>query len=99
MSWGFLKCGDPPRVTQVRTVHETLRECLALPTKPTADAPTVYFDQPSKIQFPPRCVMPVNELRAIVLEFVSADSRPASVEWLPVNDLRWELDDGGDIAT
>lgn len=71
---------------------------IALPDKPTADAPPVYFTQETGVQFPPRAVMPLSELREIVVEWVEIGRRPSSVEWLAVNDYRWELDGAGDIA-
>ncbi|MGQ0838047.1 Imm1 family immunity protein [Actinokineospora sp.] len=72
---------------------------LAVRARPLADVPAVYFDQESGILFPPRCVLPMNELREVVLEFVHTGERPASVEWLTVNDFRWKLDGAGDIAS
>lgn len=51
------------------------------------DTPTVYYEMESKTAFPPRCVMPVNELREVVLEWATTGKRPTCVEWLTVNDL------------
>jgi hypothetical protein len=71
---------------------------LALRPRPLADVPAVYFDQESGTAFPPRCVMPLDELRELVLDFVNTGERPRSVDWLTVNDLHWKLDAMGEIA-
>ena len=72
---------------------------LALRPEPIADPPTVYFEQESQVQFPPRCIMPIDELAELVHEYVETGKRPTSVEWLTVNALYWTLDGAGDIAT
>jgi Immunity protein Imm1 len=71
---------------------------LALRPEPIADPPTVYFEQESRVEFPPRCIMPIDELTELVYEYVETGKRPTSVEWLTVNALYWELDGAGDIA-
>lgn len=70
---------------------------LALRPTMLHDTPTVYFEMESRTPFPPRCVMPVDELSEIVLEWATSGKRPTSVEWLAVNKLQWELDGTGDI--
>ncbi len=71
---------------------------IALPREPSTDVPEVYLDRPSRTRFPPHTVMPVDELHDVILEWVSAGERPASVSWLAVNDFRWRLDGAGEIA-
>ncbi|MGQ0838046.1 Imm1 family immunity protein [Actinokineospora sp.] len=72
---------------------------IAVPQRRIADLPGVYYDQDSQTQFPPRCVMPIDELREVVVEWVRAGERPTSVDWLVVNNFRWKLDGAGDIVT
>lgn len=61
--------------------------------------PAVYYDHESSIQFPPACVMPVDEIAPVALEWVASGQRPTSVEWLAVNSHIWKLDGAGDIAS
>ncbi|HVV20115.1 MAG TPA: Imm1 family immunity protein [Pseudonocardiaceae bacterium] len=70
----------------------------ALAAEPMADAPTVYFDQDGDVAFPPGAVMPVDQLRAVVLEWVETGERPRSVEWTPINALVWRLDESGRVV-
>ena len=89
---------DDPRPPGDNSVTDEDWAWLALRPRPLADVPAVYFDQESGTMFPPRCVMPMDELHEVVLEFVNTGERPSSVEWLTVNDLRWKLDGAGDTA-
>lgn len=70
----------------------------ALRPTPIEDPPPIYFDQAADTLFPPRCVMPLSELRDVVLEWVRTGRRPASVEWLPINALAWELTEDGRVS-
>lgn len=71
---------------------------LALRPKPLAGVPVVYFDQDSETAFPPRCIMPVDELSVLVLEWLRTGERPGAGHWIPVNDFRWKLDGAGDVV-
>jgi Immunity protein Imm1 len=64
---------------------------------PIEDPPPIYYDQPAGTLFPPRCVMPLSELRDVILEWVRTGQRPTSVEWLPINGLVWELTEEGQV--
>jgi len=89
---------DDPRPPGDNSVTDQDWAWLALRPRPLADVPAVYFSQESNIRFPPKCIMPMDELQNIVLEFTHTGERPASVEWLTVNDLHWRLDSAGGIA-
>ncbi|OLF11451.1 hypothetical protein BLA60_10770 [Actinophytocola xinjiangensis] len=69
----------------------------ALRPTPIEDPPPIYYDQPTGTLFPPRCVMPLGELREVILEWVRTGQRPTSVEWLPINGLAWDLTDDGRV--
>lgn len=71
---------------------------IALPAEPMEDAPLVYFNQEDDVVFPARAVMPLDELRELVVEWVETGRRPGSIEWQAVNDYRWKLDGLGGIA-
>lgn len=71
---------------------------LALAAEPLAEAPLVYFDQDGDVVFPPRAVMPLDEVRAVVLEWVRTGDRPRSVDWLTINSLVWHLTDNGQVV-
>ena len=43
---------------------------VALAAEPLSDAPTVYYDDQGDVAFPPRAVMPVEQVRSVVLEWV-----------------------------
>jgi hypothetical protein len=60
--------------------------------------PTIYFDQDGKISFPPRCVMTIEDLREVVLDWVNTGKRATVVEWLPVNTYLWTLDGAGEVV-
>lgn len=68
---------------------------LALAADPPTDGSLVYFDQDAESAFPPRSVMALDRLRAVVLEWVETGQRPTSVRWLPINSLVWQLTDDG----
>lgn len=68
---------------------------VALAAEPMSHPPTVYYDQDGDVAFPPRTVMPMEQLRAVVLEWVETGERPGSVEWMPINALVWRLDKDG----
>lgn len=68
---------------------------VALAAEPMSHRPTVYYDQDGDVAFPPRTVMPMEQLRAVVLEWVETGERPGSVEWMPINALVWRLDEDG----
>lgn len=70
---------------------------VALASEPMDDAPVVYFDQSAGTVFPPQTVMPLDQLRAVVLEWVTTGRRPSSVRWLPINSLVWRLTDDGQL--
>ncbi|MGQ0836976.1 Imm1 family immunity protein [Actinokineospora sp.] len=72
---------------------------LALRPAPFPDSPFVYFDQEGQVRFPPRAVMPVSELRDVVIEWATTGVRPTCVPWLTVNAPVWQLDGAGDPAT
>jgi hypothetical protein len=71
---------------------------LAVRPKFLHSTPAVYFDQDSETQFPPRCVMTMNELREVALDWSATGERPASIAWQAVNSFRWKLDGAGDLA-
>ena len=71
---------------------------IAAQHQPITDPPTVYYDQESQTPFPPRSIMTIEEVRAVLLEWFDTGERPNSVRWLTVNDLRWKLDGLGDTA-
>jgi hypothetical protein len=87
-----------PRVPADRAPATEDWAWLALRQRLLADTPAVYFDQESGTLFPPKCVMPMDEVRKVALEFASTGERPKSVRWLTVNDLRWKLDGAGDVV-
>lgn len=64
---------------------------------PIENPPPIYYDQPAGTLFPPQCVMPLSELRDVVLEWVRTGRRPVSVGWLPINGLVWELTEDGRV--
>ena len=72
---------------------------LALRPEPFPDPPFVYFDQEAQVQFPSKTIMPVSELREVVVEWANTGERPTCVPWLTVNAPIWTLDGAGDIAT
>lgn len=70
----------------------------ALAAQPLPHPPTIYFDTQGGVIFPPRTVMPMEQLRAVVLEWVETGEQPTSVEWLTLNDLVWRLDKDGNVV-
>jgi hypothetical protein len=89
---------DPRPPTDLQSVTTEDSVWIALRPEPMADVPMVYFDQESGTQFPPAAVMPLDELRELVLEWCNSSEWPSSVPWLTVNSLSWTLTDHGDIA-
>lgn len=69
----------------------------ALRPTPIGDPPPIYYDQAAGTLFPPQCVMPLSELRDMVLAWVRTAQRPASVDWMPINGLSWELTEDGRV--
>ncbi|MGH3625350.1 MAG: Imm1 family immunity protein [Sciscionella sp.] len=67
----------------------------ALAPEPRQDTPTVYFDQDAETTFPPQAVMPLNQLRAVVLEWLETGEQPRSVQWMPINGLVWRVTEDG----
>jgi len=90
---------DPRSATDQQSVTGEDWAWVALRSPPMDDPPIVYFDQDTHTQFPPRAVMPLEELRELVGQWVNCGARPTSVEWLTVNALRWTLASNGDLAT
>lgn len=70
---------------------------VALAAEPLTDAPTIFYDAPTPVIFPPAAVMPLTEVREIILEWCATDQRPGSVKWLTVNSQVWDLDDNGNV--
>ena len=70
---------------------------IALNPEPLADAPSIFYDLPTPVIFPPAAVMPLGRLREVVLEWCATGERPACVKWLAVNDQMWDLDQGGNV--
>jgi len=70
---------------------------VALNPEPLAEPPTIYYDQPTPTVFPPQSIMPLELLRAVILEWADTGERPTSVEWLTVNLLSWDLTDTGEM--
>ncbi|MGH3622844.1 MAG: Imm1 family immunity protein [Sciscionella sp.] len=70
---------------------------LALASEPLTEAPLVYFDQDGEVAFPPGAVMPLDEVQAVVLEWVRTSERPRSVDWLTINTLVWHLTNDGQV--
>lgn len=68
---------------------------VALAAEPRQDIPTVYFDQDVETAFPPQTVMPLDQLRAVVLEWVETGQQPRSVRWMPINGLVWRVTEDG----
>jgi hypothetical protein len=71
---------------------------IALPRQPMEDPPRVYFNQEDGVVFPRHAVMPLCELRDLVLDWANSGQRPTRVGWLVVNDYRWNIDSAGDLA-
>jgi hypothetical protein len=62
---------------------------------PLTTPPTIYYDPDGVTIFPPAAVMPLTRLRSVILEWADTAQRPASVDWVPINGLVWELTDDG----
>jgi len=71
---------------------------LAHGRQPLVYPPTIYYDPQTPVIFPPRTVMPVSELRTVVLDWLDTGERPCSVEWTVINGLVWELTPEGDAV-
>ncbi|MET9225011.1 Imm1 family immunity protein [Lentzea sp. NPDC003310] len=50
-------------------------------TEPAEDAPTLYVDRDNKTEFPRDAVIPLDQVRAALLEFQRTGSRPTCVRW------------------
>lgn len=70
---------------------------IAVNPKPMADAPTIFYDVPTPVIFPPVAVMPLDRLREVVLEWCRTGLRPTCVEWLTINSQVWDLDEDGNV--
>lgn len=70
---------------------------LGLAAEPLAEAPTIFYDAPTPVIFPPASVMPLATLRAVILEWCATGQRPGSVRWVAVNEQQWDLDHDGSM--
>lgn len=70
---------------------------IALNPEPLADAPTIFYDLPTPVIFPPDSVMPLDRLRSVILEWCATGLRPASIKWQAVNSQTWDLDESGRV--
>lgn len=70
---------------------------LALNPEPLQDAPTIFFDAPTPVIFPPVAVMPLGRLREVILEWCATGARPIGVRWMAINDQQWDLDQQGTV--
>lgn len=70
---------------------------IALNPDPMPDAPSIFYDLPTPVIFPPVAVMPLDCLREVILEWCRTGLRPASVEWLTVNSQIWDLAEDGAV--
>lgn len=88
---------DPREPGQAQEIVTGDWAWVALNPEPLAHAPTIYYDQPTPVIFPRRAVLPLDRLRAVVLEWTDTGRRPTCVDWLAVNSLSWELDETGEV--
>lgn len=95
---GALFYDDPRPATGLQSATSEDWAWIALRSEPISDPPTVYFDQDSGTWFPRAAVMPIDELRELVVEWCDTGERPTSVRWRTVNALSWGLSDTGEIA-
>ncbi|SDD92866.1 Imm1 family immunity protein [Actinokineospora iranica] len=71
---------------------------IALNPDPLADAPSIFYDLPTPVIFPPVAVLPLDQLRDVILDWCRTGERPAGVRWLAVNSQVWDLDEHGEVV-
>ncbi|MDQ3576864.1 MAG: Imm1 family immunity protein, partial [Actinomycetota bacterium] len=69
---------------------------IAVSAEPMTDAPSIFYDLPTPVIFPPVAVMPLERLRELILEWCRTGERPHCVRWQAVNSQVWDLDERGD---
>jgi hypothetical protein len=70
---------------------------IAVSPDPVDDPPTIFYDTPTPVIFPPAAVMTLASLREVILQWCRTGERPTNVDWLTVNSQDWDLDEAGTV--